>query len=364
MREADSTDIGRGTALLEFAGGDSRLSTAVERVVFVLTQTVREQFLPDLDVAALPKAEYHFVDVPASRPFDFEEVLRKLQPTVLVLGWRSPTIPASYALSESLPLRYVCHLSGTVKRFVPRQLIERGVIVSNWGSSISYTIAEHALLLTLASLRKLPMWPAMMKCDREQQKALKISLPIYSLRGRRVGLHGFGAIARELVGLLRPFKVKLSSYSHNVPLSLFKQHGVHACQSLEELFSNSEVLIECEALTSASQNSVTEDLLRLLPKEATFINVGRGSIVDEDALVRISQERQLRLGLDVFRKEPLAMDSPLRELPDTVLSPHIGGPTLDARQACGQFALDNVCRFLSGQNVEAQVTLDIYDRIT
>ncbi len=149
-----------------------------------------------------------------------------------------------------------------------------------------------------------------------------------------------------------------------MPRSLFEQYGVRSCDSLEELFSGSEVLIECESLTQRSQGSVTEAILRLLPEDAVFVNVGRGRIVDEDALARLASEGRLRVGLDVYEQEPLPADSPLRRTPHTLLSPHIAGPTLDGFSILSRFAVENIRSYLEGGKIQGQVTLDAYDRST
>ena len=152
-------------------------------------------------------------------------------------------------------------------------------------------------------------WP-----QRDEPHAY-LPLETRTLRGKRVGLHGFGSIARELVGMLRAFGVEISSYSWGVPTGLFERYGVRECGSLQELFSGSDVLIECEALTAHNQGTVNAAMLRRLPAGAVFINVGRGHVVDETALVQVAAEKGLRLGLDVYCEEPLPASSPLRALP-------------------------------------------------
>ena len=248
---------------------------------------------------------------------------------------------------------------------IPRDLIERGVLVSNWGTSISHTIAEHAILLMLGALRNLPMWrPFLKEWPSTARNPPRKTLKTQSLRGKRVGLHGFGAVARELARLLKPFGVKISAYSNGVPPGLFEKHDVYCCNTLKELFSSSDVLIECEALNSASKGSIDETILRCLPENAVFVNVGRADVVDEEALIKIAAENHLRLGLDVFHKEPLALDSALLELPQTLLSPHIAGPAEDSFPVLWEFAMENLRRYLLGESIDALVTLDVYDRAT
>lgn len=99
-----------------------------------------------------------------------------------------------------------------------------------------------------------------------------------------------------------------------------RQHGVRPCKSLEELFANSEVLVECEALTAHTAGIVNEAVLKLMPKGGIFVNVARGAIVDQAALDRCAREGKIRVASDVFREEPLPKDSPLRDNPNVIIS--------------------------------------------
>lgn len=298
----------------------------------------------------------------------WEATLRRERPEILLTGWGSPRLPDAIVDDETVPLRYICHLAGTVREFLPRRLVERGILVTNWGSSISYTIAEHAMLLTLAALRNLPRWqPFLSEWPLVHRGPSRRVMQTRSLRGKRVGLHGFGAIARELVGLLRAFGADISAYSYGVPEKVMRQHGVKPIASLEQLFSQSEVLIEVEALSAVNTRSVTYEVLSLLPEGAVFVNVGRGAVVDQEALIQVARERHLRLGLDVFEKEPLPLESGLRDLPEAVLSPHLAGPTYDAFPGMWEFAMGNLRAYLSqGADavLEGVVTPEVYDRCT
>jgi phosphoglycerate dehydrogenase-like enzyme len=189
-------------------------------------------------------------------------------------------------------------------------------------------------------------------------------LPTCRLRGKRVGLHGFGAVARELVAMLRPFGAGISAYSPGVPHAILQQNGVEPADSLESLFARSDVLIECEALTRATEGTVSENVLRHLPVGAVFVNVGRGRVVDEEALARVAGERGLRLGIDVFQKEPPSPQSSLLRVPDAIFSPHIAGPTMDAFTVLWEFAMENLSLYMHGKELQGLVTLDVFDRST
>lgn len=334
--------------------------------MFVINKRERDLFLPDFNPGDYhtDQVSYEWVDTETLDNNRWRDMLEHYQPTVLVTAWSSPRIPESWALEPGCPLRYVCQITGTVKHVVSRPLMENGLLVSNWGSLISHTIAEHALLLVLGALRSVTLWPQSMK---KPTYSVLNSLPVLktrSLRGKRVGLHGFGAIARELVQMLKPHHVHLFAYSAPVPRAFMESQGVTYCATLEELFSQSDILIECEGLTSVSKGSVNEKILRLLPEDAVFVNVGRALVTDEAALIRLARERRLRAAVDVFQKEPQPLTSPWFEVPNAFLSPHIAGPTGDLYPGCGARALENVDRFLKGECPLDSLSLQAYDRVT
>lgn len=328
-------------------------------VVFALSEKVRRDFLPGFDQSRLPPMRDLWPDFSGMDSEAWRLYLETERPEVLVTGWGSPMLSDPDKL-DAHP-SYLCHLTGSLRSQLNRAWLEQGLLASNWGSVISHTIAEHALLLVLASLRQLPLWEHSRSGD-----ASRTSLRTRSLRGKHVGLHGFGAIARELVSLLRPFGVSLAAYSSGVPARHFLDHGVRPCVSLEDLFSSSDILIEVESLTAQTKGIVNGELLRLLPEEAVFVNVGRGAVVDEVALVDLAGQKKLRVGLDVYAQEPLPLDSPLRKIPHVLLSPHIAGPTEDTYPLCGEHALRNLEAYLSGQRekMTGVVTLAIFDRST
>ncbi len=277
-------------------------------------------------------------------------------PTTLVSGWECPALPA-----ETGQLHYVCHVGGSVRNLVPRSLIERSLMVSNWGECISETVAETALMLTLSALRRSHYYAHLM---HEKKGWAEVPAGTQSLFERKVGIHGFGKIARKLIPLLRPFRVQISAFTIGVEAEEYARAGVTRSASLDALFSESEILIELEALTPATRGVVTERLLRRLPPDAVFVSLGRGQVVDEPGMIRVAAEGRIRLALEVYAQEPLPVDSPLRTMHDAVLFPHIGGPTDDCIYRCGDFALLNLARHAQGQPPEARVTLEIYDRST
>lgn len=321
------------------------------RTLFALDEKEVEVFFGDRSVLQQAGGDFFHT----TRGAEWQRRLEEYRPEVIVSCWSTPPIPESWLKFPDCPLRYVCHVTGSIRKVVPRFFLESGGRATNWGGLAAQQVAEQALLLMLAALRNLPEW---------RTGNWNCKFTTRTLFGKSVGLHGFGRIAQALRELLRPFGGKVLAFSRGVPDSLMESFGVEPCGSLEELFSNSEVLVECEALTDHTRGSVTAAVLAALPGGAVFVNVGRGLVVDEASLIREVSSGRIRAALDVVCCEPLDPESELAGLPNLIYSPHIGGPTGDRLLRCGRLALENLDRYRRGLPLEAEVTLTTYDRST
>lgn len=335
-------------------------SRPVETLVALMPEEIR-LFFPDGFSGISGQVEE--CDTHALNSIEWGEILKKHRPRVLLSGWTTPMLPSECAQVCGGSVDYVCHVAGSVRQVAPRDLIACGLKVSNWGSLVATQVAEHALLLILAAQRNLSLWPAFMRSAPENQQ--KSSLGTRTLTGKRVAIHGFGAVARELIRLLEPFRVQVSVFSQGVPPDYVKSHGAIPLTSLKELAVGADVFVECEALTPGIQGCIDASLLASLPEGSAFVNVGRGTMVgDEVSLAEAARSRGLRVACDVFQHEPLPPDSPLFALPGAVLSPHIAGPTNDGYATCGAHALKNIQRYFEGLPIKDLVTTEIFDRST
>lgn len=325
----------------------------------VLTPTEVREFLPGpiLEKVRLLAPDFHLIDPTGMSDETFQRELARANPEILLACWKTPPLPE--ALTPRL--RYVCYVSGSVKRLVSRAHIERGLLVTNWGGSISRTVAEAALFHILAALRNASHWAIAM--HQPGMAAWKNGITdSRSLFCRSVGIHGFGPVARELVGLLKPWGCPVMAFAPDLTAELARAYGVERAASLEALFSQNEIVVELAPLIPATTGIVTEKLLRLIKPGGVFINVGRGAVVDEDALVRVASEGKISVGLDVYVTEPLPAHHPLRTLPRVMLTPHTAGPTLDRYPDAGAFALKNLRAYAEDRPVEAIITPEIYDQ--
>jgi len=287
--------------------------------------------------------------------------LEEVRPDVVLGAWEAPPLPD--LSGGPLPLRYYCYVAGSVRQVIGVEHLRAGLLVTNWGGSIGRYIAEMALALTLGSLRNLSRHRENLRPHGGWREARQ-GEPEGSLFDRRVGLHGYGVIGRGVAALLAPFGTRTSAWDPYVNRETMERDGVEPARSLEDLFASSEVLVECCAFTPETKGIVNEAMLRRLPPGAVFVNIARGKLVDEAALIRVLREGRLRAGLDVFGCEPLPADSPLRGMENVVMTPHIAGNTGESRRAAGDFALANLRRFSRGEDLLSRITLEQYLRMT
>ena len=164
-------------------------------------------------------------------------LLRELDPEVIVAAWKTRPLP------HALPprLRYVCYLCGSVKKLVTRAQLEQGLLLTNWGGSISRIVAEWALFHVLCCLRRATSWALAMHLEQGWKNS---GTETASLFGRRVGIHGFGMVARELVRLLEPFGTQVQVFAPDVDATAEATWGVRRARSIEALFAENDIVIE------------------------------------------------------------------------------------------------------------------------
>lgn len=213
-------------------------------------------------------------------------------------------------------------------------------------------VAEHALALILALVRELPQaWRAQQR--HEWAPALGGPRPLHppgritTLLGAEVLVWGFGSIGVTLAGHL----ARLGAHVTGVARSAGERSGypVVAQAGLDAALAMTDVLVLVLPDTPETTNALSRDRIARLPAHALVVNVGRGSTVDEDALLAALTEGRLAgAGLDVTRTEPLPADSPLWDAPNTIITPHAAGG-----RPVGAAALieDNVRRLLAGEEL-------------
>jgi phosphoglycerate dehydrogenase-like enzyme len=219
-----------------------------------------------------------------------------------------------------------------------------GIIVANGQTrENSESLAEATILLVLAALYDLHGSEAILR----RNVARPAQMTARMLHGKTVGMIGFGQIARAMVIRLSGWGVRILACARRVHVDA---PGTVTWVKIDDLLQTSDVVCVLASLNAETKNLLNVEKLRLLKPGAVLVNTARGAIVDEVALYEVAVERpDLRLALDTFTTEPLPVDSPLRSLPNTILTPHMVGHTQESIAAVPTTAVENVCRILAGE---------------
>lgn len=249
------------------------------------------------------------------------------------------------AVTHSLPtmgsLRLVQMLNAGVDWIV--DAVPDGVTLCNAGDVNAVEVAEWVMAVVLSHLRGLPAFAA-----AQAQGAWSPDLTS-TLRHRRVLVLGHGAIGRALVAMLQPFDADVTSVARTA------RPGVESVDRLADLVPDAEVLVVVAALTEGTRGIVDADLLARLPDGALVVNVGRGPIVDTDALLAELGAERLHAALDVTDPEPLPAGHPLWSAPNLTLTPHVGGGTVNFMGNAFGLVGDQVRALLAGDQVRFRI---------
>lgn len=299
-------------------------------------------------------------NLPRDQEEPYLDALKRNQAEIVLTCWGSPKLTLNI-LRANPQLKYMCHAAGTVRPFVERECIEAGLLVTNWGNVIARSVAEGALMMILSCLRRTTPLQFEMHLRRGWRPE---GLQHEGLFHQRVGLVGLGAIAQELVKLLAPFQCEVSAYSPHCPDEVFERLGVNRVTSLKELFRRNRIISVHASNVPANYHIINAEVLACLGDGGVLVNTARGAVIDTDALVAELRKGRLWAALDVFEEEPLPAESPLRGLENCQLIPHMAGPTPDRRVDMGRLAVENIARYLRGEEPRFRITLEKYDLIT
>lgn len=226
------------------------------------------------------------------------------------------------------------------------EVIDSDIPVCSASGLFAHQVGEQTLALLLGLLRGLPTF------FRQTLAKEFVRRPTDDLRGKRIGVVGMGGNGRRLVQLLAPFEVSLRATDYfpvRKPPELLE---LWDASRLQDLASMSDILILALPLNSATHRLISESVLRVMPRGGYLINVARGQVVDEQALVRALEDGHLRgAGVDVTYVEPLPAESPLWGLPNVIITPHVGAQAASRVDDSTQLAIDNLLRFARGEQL-------------
>lgn len=222
-------------------------------------------------------------------------------------------------------------------------------------------IAETVVAMLLHFARGLDFTVAAQQAGRwNNAPLLRADTPVRELAGMRVGILGYGGIGREVGRRLRALGSEVSGLRRSPPAVERDEMGVtllHGEDGLARLLGGSEALVVAAPETQETRGLLTAERIRSLPRGAVLVNVSRGRLVDEDALVDALRDGHLRgAGLDVFSTEPLPEGHPLWGLPNVLITPHTSAVSRGFWRREMDLILENLRRFLADQTLLNEVS--------
>lgn len=270
-------------------------------------------------------------------------VLEQYWPEVEVMfgGRLTPAL-----LSKCKKLRWVQATSAGVERYLFPEFIASDIILTNVRGMHAQTITEHVLLLMLAWTRRFRI------LLNQQREKVWQDQPMQLLAGKHlliIGLGGIGCRIAEVCHALGMRVAGVDIYDKQLPVLSAFYHP----QELHRALPQADFVVVAVPLTEKTRGMIGAQEFSLMKNTAYFVNIGRGKVVDEQALVAALQSGQIAgAGLDVFAEEPLPPDSPLWQMANVYLTPHLAGSMPDYLDHAADIFCENLHRYLKGEKLK------------
>lgn len=279
---------------------------------------------------------------------------------VMVTSWGSRKLtPQDWPDEDRLRPLLIAHGAGSVRGVVSREMLARGVRVSQAAAPIAVAAAQYTVGLMILALRQAAARSAALR-EGERYHG---DHPFQDLEGLTVGLVGLSQIGRRVPPLLAPFGCRVLAYDPYARPEDAPLLGVSVVSDLDEMIAASDVLSLHAPLTPETEGLIDARRIALLRPGAVFINTSRGALVDQRALFARAINGEIQAYLDVTAPEPLPPTHEGWSSPNIFITPHVGGPTRQSLARIARHVVDEVERFLRGEPLRAEVTLDRFDSL-
>ncbi|MNJ91297.1 Glycerate dehydrogenase [compost metagenome] len=250
---------------------------------------------------------------------------------------------------ESFPgsIKIVATCSVGYDHFDLKAAQEKGIYLTNTPDVLTAATADLAMMLMLNACRRAREYNQIMETGWGRSFGQNEMLGL-EVSGRVLGILGMGRIGQAVADRARGFGMKIL-YSNRSRLSPELEKDATYFENFEDMLPHCEILSLHAPATAETQDIINKRTLALLPMDAVFVNVARGALVDEEALLEALSSRALfSAGLDVFKNEP-NFDQRFVKLPNVVLTPHMGSATRETRNEMGFRALENILQVIAGK---------------
>jgi glyoxylate reductase len=264
---------------------------------------------------------------------------------VLVTMGTAATTRAALAQLPSLGL--VCCMGSGFEGVDLAATRERGIAVTHSPAANASAVADVAVGLLLASVRRMFDANAFLRRGDWTGNYAHRAPTVRGLTGRKVGIYGLGAIGEKIARRVAAFETEIAYHNRRSRTDV----GYRYCATLLELAEWADVLMIAVRADAANRHTVNAEVLAALGANGHVVNISRGSVIDEAALIAALRDGVINgAGLDVFEHEP-AVPAELLAMDNVALTPHIGGGTLEAQAAMQDMVYANIEAFVAGRPV-------------
>ena len=280
-------------------------------------------------------------------------LIRDLRDTDVVVSGLRPITRKAFFSTEKL--RGVVVYGAGLDHIDVAAATERGVYVTNTLGVNSTSVAEFAIGLMLAIARRIPRQNNAVKSG----KWSSLEMVGNELCGKTLGVVGLGHVGVRVAALSKGFGMKTLSFTRHGSKDRAARSGVKFVD-LDTLLKESDYIVLCCALTDETRGLIGEREIGLMKRTAYLVNVARGSIVDERALVRaLDKKRIAGAGIDVFEKEPPDPSNPLLKFEDVVVTAHMAGASAESLKRISMTVAEEAVRILRGEEPKFLVNKEL-----
>ncbi len=292
-----------------------------------------------------------FGEVTAYNNTQYEEIAERVKDADIIIANKSRLNEDT--LKDAQNVKLICEFATGFDNVDIPYCKSRGIAVCNVRDYSTDMVAQHTFAMALFLSEKLKHYDDYVKTGQyaSQDRFSNFDIPFTELAGKTWGVIGMGNIGRKVAKIAEAFGCNVIFYSvtGNSTVTDFKR------VSFETLLTESDYISLHCPLSDLTRDLINEYAFSKMKKTAYLINVARGPVVNQDALVKALMNGDIAgAGLDVLQKEPIEKDSPLQAIQDSkrlIITPHLAWASVEARERCVKYNYDNIKAFLNGETL-------------
>lgn len=323
------------------------------KALFILNNNIRERIYPTPVYEAIAGLVTVYAPPQASNILETNPaILQDME--FMFSGWSCPRIDADF-LAAAPNLKMVFYGAGTIKSIVTDEFWQRGIRITTAVDANAIPVAQFTLAQIILSLKG--TWSHIQQVKEQRRFIQQRVHP--GLSRSTIGIIGLGMIGRHVCELLRPFDVDIIAYDPYANETMAQSLGLRLVD-LETIFKEAHVVSLHAPWTPETVGMIRGEHFAAMAPYTSFINTARGALVREDEMIAVLRERpDLYALVDVTYPEPPPADSPLYDLPNVILTPHIAGAIeMNETRQLGETMLDELRRYLNGEALHWEVTAE------